>query len=336
MDPFAKFEQSQTALRWGISGLSPLPEEEWQRILTFVDLRDDERKAMLATIETLFRRGHELVVGTYDYLIHHEETAAILGWERGADPAHLAERRRFFTLWLARLLGMDLSDDLARYLFQAGKLHAGHGARRTHVPPVFVTGSISLVHAAFARFLTEEMPTDPRVSLALAGWNKVLTAHLHLMQMGFNSTVALDQGDYPVRLTLFGKMRTLAGLHELDIHLTHGAQMHDALCKFFNYAPNTRVEVFDVEWQSGEVVDHTGTPWFRALKRYRVKPTWRVLLNGKDVSFLEGEATAIRAGDAIHLFPTGTLTRFIVVEDCLCKYACMPPCGLLSGGRPSM
>ncbi|MEZ4611776.1 MAG: hypothetical protein R2838_16305 [Caldilineaceae bacterium] len=49
----------------------------------------------------------------YDYLLHQPETAAILGWEKGADPAHLAERRRFFTIWLARLLGMDFSDDLA-------------------------------------------------------------------------------------------------------------------------------------------------------------------------------------------------------------------------------
>lgn len=31
----------------------------------------------------------------------------------GADPTHLAERRRFFTVWLARLLGMDFSNDLA-------------------------------------------------------------------------------------------------------------------------------------------------------------------------------------------------------------------------------
>ena len=304
MDPFAKFGQ-QSGRVWSISGLSPLPEEEWQRILTFVGLRDDERKAMLATVETLFRRGHELVVGTYDYLLHHEETAVILGWERGADPSHLAERRRFFTLWLARLLGLDLSDDLARYLFHAGKLHAGHGPRRTHVPGVYVTGSISLVNAAFARFLTEEMPGDPCVAPALAGWNKVLTAHLHLMQMGFNSTVALDQGDFPVRLALFGKMRTLAGLNELNVHLTRGAVIADVLRKFFDYAPSTRTDVFDVEWHGDEVFDHTGTPWFRPRKHYRVKPMWRVLVNGKDVSFLEGAATAVQAGDEVHLFPPG-------------------------------
>lgn len=305
MQPFAGFGQQQTTNPWVITNLAPLPEEEWQRMLTFLDLRDEERRAMLATIEALFRRGHELVVGTYDYLIQHEETAAILGWEHGADPAHLAERRRFFTVWLARLLGLDLSDDMARYLFHAGRLHAGHGARRTHVPPVYVTGSISLVHAAFARFLSEEMPTDPRVSTALAGWNKVLSAHLHLMQTGFNAAVALDQGDDQVEMTLFGKLRTLTGLHTLDVAVPQGATVQDALRKVFNYMPAARSEVFDLEWQGGEVLDSRGTPWFQPLKHHRIKPMWRVLLNGRDISYLAGEATPVHAGDELHFFPPG-------------------------------
>ena len=298
MDPFARFEATQTDRRWAIAGLAPLPEEEWQRILTFVNLRAEEQAAMLATIEPLFRRGHELVVGTYDYLTQHEETAAILGWSRGADPQHLAERRRFFTLWLARLLGMDLSNDLARYLFHAGKLHAGHGARRTHVPPVFVTGSISLVHAAFARFLNEEMPNDPRFASALSGWNKVLTAHLHLMQVGFNATVALDDGDDRLRLAVFGKLRNQIGVPSLDIHVSLGATVQDALRKFFNYAPATRAEVFDPEWHSSEVLDHTGTPWFRPVLHHRIKPMWRVLLNGRDVAYLHGAGTPVAAAIA--------------------------------------
>lgn len=45
----------------------------------FFALSDAEMNAMLSTVETLFRRGHELVVATYDYLLHNHETAAILG-----------------------------------------------------------------------------------------------------------------------------------------------------------------------------------------------------------------------------------------------------------------
>jgi hypothetical protein len=203
------------------------------------------------------------------------------------------------------VIGLDLSDDLARYLFRAGKFHAAHGPRRIHVPPVYVTGSISLVHATFARFLSEEMPGEPSVPAALAGWNKLLAAHLHLMQMGYSAAQALDEGDYPVHVALFGKMRTITGLQELNLHLTHGAQVRHALHKLFNYLPDAQAEVFDVEWQGSEVVDHTGTPWFRPEKVLAIKPMWRVLLDGKDISYLDGAATPVRAGAELHVFPPG-------------------------------
>ena len=198
MNPFATFEAQQTHVAWAISDLDPAPEAEWRRMIDFLGIDENDRAAMLATIEPLFRRGHELVAGTYDYLLQNEETAAILGWESGADPAHLAERRRFFTVWLARLLGMDFSEDLAYYLFHAGKLHAAHGPRAAHVPPVYVNGSISMVNATFARFLMEEMPGDPIVPAALAGWNKALSLHLHLMLLGYHAAQALDAGDFPL------------------------------------------------------------------------------------------------------------------------------------------
>ncbi|MBK8048983.1 MAG: hypothetical protein IPK16_18825 [Anaerolineales bacterium] len=127
MDPFAAINGAGKPQIWQIDGLSPLPEEEWQRMRAFLAISEPEMGAMLASVEALFKRGHELVVGTYNYLLQNAETAAILGWESGADPAHLSERRRFFTVWLARLLGMDFSTDLAHYLFRAGKFHAAHG-----------------------------------------------------------------------------------------------------------------------------------------------------------------------------------------------------------------
>lgn len=305
MDPFAQFNGQHQPLAWQINGLDPLPEEEWLRMRSFLGLNDVEVNAMLTTVEPLFKRGHELVVGTYDYLLRTPETAVILGWEGGADSAHLAERRRFFTVWLARLLGMDFSVDLAHYLFRAGKLHAAHGPRHTHVPPVYVTGSISLVNAAFARFLMEEMPGHPIVPTALAGWNKVLTLHLHLMQSGYSAAMAVDSGDYAVKFVMFGRMRTVTGAHDLAIHLTDGADVHHALRKFFNYFPSARSEVFDVEWRGGERDDARGTPWFIVDKAWRVKPMWRVLLNGKDLAFCGGPTVAMHPGDEIHVFPPG-------------------------------
>lgn len=306
MDPFAKLnKQNGKPQGWTLSGLTPTPEEEWRRMREFLNLSQADIGAMLETVEVLLKRGHELVVGNYDYLLQNHETAAILGWERGADPEHLAERRRFFTVWLARLLGLDFSEDLARYLFRAGQLHAAHGPRRTHVPEVYVTGAISLVNATFARFLSEEMPGAAVVPLALAGWNKVLSMHLHMMSLGYHAARALDQGDFSLDVGLFGRMRTVTGRQKLTIQLPARAQMETALRKFFNYFPQARAEVFDINWHGDERLDATGTPWFTAEKVYQVKPMWRVLLNGKDLSYIGGPQVSVSEGDSISIFPPG-------------------------------
>ena len=304
-DPFARFIAESPTGRWSVGKLDPLPEEEWQRMRTFLGLSPADVEAMLATVEPLFRRGHELVVGTYDYLLSNSETAAILGWEGGADAAHLSERRRFFTVWLARLLGMDFSSELAHYLFRAGKVHAAHGPRQTHVPPIYVTGSISLVNATFARFLMEEMPGNPIVPAALAGWNKVLTLHLHLMQMGYSAAMAVDTGAFAVEFSMFGRMRTLTGTTRKSIHVSDRADVGSAMRKFMNYFPAARADVLELEWQPGEQVDAHGTPWFTAVRSWMVKPMWRVLLNGKDVSWLGGATVPLTRGDEIHIFPPG-------------------------------
>jgi molybdopterin converting factor small subunit len=292
-------------LTWELTGFTPTPAEEWQRLRDFLELGQADLAAMVETIEPLFRRGYELVVGNYDYLLKHHETAVILGWERGADPDHLAERRRFMTIWLARTLGLDLSDDFARYLYRAGQLHAGHGPRRVHVPELYVTGAISLVNATFARFLAEEMPGAAIVPAALAGWNKLLSLHLHLMLSGYQSALALDAGDFRVKVSIFGKMRTLMGGAEASLALPSGAPLLVALQKLFNYFPQARPEIFDVAWLGGERDDASGTPWFVAEKAYRIKPMWRVLLNGRDMSYLGGPEIVVSPGDEISIFPPG-------------------------------
>lgn len=79
-----------------IEGLSPDPLEEWHTTLRFVGLQEEERAAMAAVVEPLLKNSTDLVIRTYDYLRAFPETAAVLGWERGVDEAHLEERRRFF------------------------------------------------------------------------------------------------------------------------------------------------------------------------------------------------------------------------------------------------
>jgi molybdopterin converting factor small subunit len=290
---------------WVLKDLDPTPEDEWDRLHDFLGLGNKDIQSMLATVEVLFRRGYELVVGNYDYLLKNHETAAILGWEQGADPVHLSERRRFFTVWLARTLGMDLSHDFALYLFRAGQYHAGHGPRSIHVPEVYVTGAISLVNATFARFLHEEMPGSDVVPEALAGWNKILSMHLHMMLLGYRSAVELDRGDFPLHVALFGRMRTFMSRKEFSLIMPKGDTVETALRKIFNYYPQVRDKVFDIAWQQGERVDALGTPWMTVEKGYKIKYGWRLLLNGSNIAYGKGPETPILPGDKMQIFPPG-------------------------------
>lgn len=295
----------ETEHPWTLSGLEPAPEMEWERLKSFLGFSREDREAMLQTVEPLFRRGYELVVGNYDYLLENHETAAILGWEQGPDPEHLAERRRFFTIWLARTLGLDQSHDFARYLFRAGQVHAAHGPRHIHVPDVYVTGAISLVNSTFARFLTEEMPKSDVVPAALAGWNKCLTMHLHMMLLGYRSALELERGEFALPVTFFGKLRTLTKRTALDIHLDVGQDVTDALRKLFNYYPQLREVIFKTIWEAGERIDATGNPWMTVIPAYQVRPGWRLLVNGREVAYHGGLGLNLKQGDTMEFFPPG-------------------------------
>lgn len=285
-----------------LHNLAPEPCEEWQRMLRFVNLTQDERAAMLRTVETLLQRAREFVVGTYDYLRSVPETAAILGWETQVDEEHLEERRRFFTLWLSRTLGIDTSSEFAEYLFRAGHYHAGLGPRRIHTPAAYVTTSIGMTLAAFARFMQEAALPAETIALAMAGWSKYLSVQLNQMLFGYQVAREFTNGDFDVRLSLYGRLRSLVGAQELSIPARSGSTVADLLRKFFNYYPQVRAEALERLWQSEE---KENSLWVEVRSVYMPRRGWRVLLNGRDLSFERGFAAPVRKQDEIALFPPG-------------------------------
>ncbi len=303
--PFASVRLSpQTDKRhtMEIQGLPRDPAEEWAFMLRFVGLGEEAKAAMSRSVETLFRRGTELVVNTYDYLSSVPETAAILGWENGVDEEHLEERRRFFTVWLARTLGMDTSEEFAYYLFRAGKIHAGHGPRRIHVPPAYVTASIGLVQATFARFMQEAALPSDVIAGAMDGWSRYLSIQINQMELGYRAATELDRGEVPVRVTLFGRLRALVGTAEQRLRVNKDAPLHEALRKFFAYYPQARAEALERVWHSHEDEEAL---WVEVVEAYVPRGGWRILLNGRDVEYEDGLEATLHPQDEIAIFPPG-------------------------------
>ena len=288
-----------------LADLNPKPEEEWRHLRDFLSLGRDDLAAMVQTVEPLLRHGSEFVAGAYDYLLRFKETAAILGWERGADPAHLAERRRFFSVWFSRVIGLDLSDDLARYLFKAGKYHAAHGPRHIHVPEIYVTGAISLAQASFATYISSEITDAALVGAALGGWNKLLTMHQYVMALGYQAARAVASGPLTVTVKLFGRMRDIAGRHEMPLHVDEGGRSGQVLQKFFNYLPEARSDVLDATWADDYRLDEQGTPWLEARRVYRPRRDWNIRLNGRNLEYSGGMNITICDGDEVSIFPPG-------------------------------
>lgn len=282
--------------------LAPEPQEIWQRMLRFVGWSQPDKLAAARSVEALFRAGPDIVAQTYDYLRQVPETAAILGWEQRVDPAHLEERRRFFTLWLARTLGLDSSDEFALYLFWAGKAHAGHGPRHIHTPTEYVTGSIGLVLAAFARTLAEAGLTADVIAAAMAAWSKYLAVQQNQMLQGYQAARDLLSGTHPVRCKLFGRLRPLVGRPEVLVHADSGARVGDVLRKVFNYYPQMRPEALDRVWDSAERPE---AQWVELVPVYTPRPGWRVLLNGRDLQYAGGFGMPVHAEDELAIFPPG-------------------------------
>ncbi|MFN3742736.1 MAG: protoglobin domain-containing protein [Anaerolineales bacterium] len=283
--------------------LLPSPEERWRHMLRFVGWDEASRQAAARSIEILFRRGHELVVNTYDYLRSVPETASILGWEENVDERHLEERRRFFTLWLARTLGLDTSDEFAHYLFRAGKYHAGHGPRRIHVPAQYVIASIGLVQASFNRFMAEAGMDAHSLAQAGAAWSKYLSVQLDMMLLGYQAAKEAEHGDFAVHVQVFGRLRPLIGRDDFQVYVDRGSTVAEALRKFFNYFPQARQEALQPIWRSQEKKDSL---WVEVYPSYIPRPAWRVLLNGRDLAYAGGfHQNKLKESDVLALFPPG-------------------------------
>jgi molybdopterin converting factor small subunit len=260
---------------------------------------------MLTGIESLLKHSQQFVVNNYRYLAEFPDTAAILGWESGVDENHLAERRQFFAVWVARLLGLDMSLEFAEYLFRAGQMHAGHGPRHIHVPPMFVTGAVSHTIAWIAGVLSRERPVAEEIPLAMAGWQKMLSLHLHMMLMGYQTAIDYTSGDLSIPVAFYSKMRALLKTEKTEIHLCDQSPITALLTKFFNYFPQARSLALETEWVSEEVDDSRGNPWTHVNSVFKARDGWRVLLNGKDILYLQPQNRNLCQGDRVEIFPPG-------------------------------
>lgn len=290
---------------WVIHQLSPMPGEEWDRMLTFLNISPLEKAAMRSGIESLLKHSQQFVVSNYLYLAEFPDTAAILGWESGVDEAHLAERRQFFAVWIARLLGLDHSHEFAEYLFLAGQKHAGHGPRHIHVPPLYVTGAISHTIAWFAGVLSQERQEAVDTPIALAGWQKMLSLHLHMMLMGYQTAVDYSLGDLIIPVAFYSKMRALLNIDKTEIQLCDHSPITALLTKFFNYYPQARSLALESEWVSEDVDDSRGNPWTHVNSVFKARDGWRVLLNGEDILYLAPQNRNLNQGDRVEIFPPG-------------------------------
>ena len=289
-----------------LTGLAPDPLEMWERLHAFLGLDEAEVRMMRRTSETLLRDAADFVVGAYDYLASFDETASVLGWEKKMDEEHLQERRQFFATWMARAIGVDLSDEFAEYLFMAGKYHAAHGPRQIHTPEQWVMGAVALVQAHFAERIILAGHKPEIAAAAIGGWNKYLMLQAYQMQAGYRVAVALDDGAQAVEIKLFGRLQAIGGRDQQTVRVHQGAILADALRKFFDYHPALRREFFETSWRTPDG-DGEAT-WVTDFERVYVPkrgPYWRILLNAREVSYGSGFDSPLKDGDTISLFPPG-------------------------------
>lgn len=298
----AKAEVNELSVDLEIPNVRSAPEDVWESMLRFSGPTDRELVAMRQTVDVLFQRGYELVVGTYEHLQRIPETAEILGWQQGEDESHLSERRRFFTIWLARTISIDLGTDFANYLFHAGQIHGAHGPRKIHTPAMWVMGSMGLILGAFAEFIQSAHSDVNVVAPALSGWNKYLMLQLNQMHAGYETAVELDRGSHCIEVKAYAMVRVGWGQNKLDVHYSSGDRVVDVLRKVLDYSPRLRDVMFEKKWHS---TDRDQDLWETISLVYVLLAGWRVQLNGKNLQFHGGFQTELQPGDKLELVSPG-------------------------------
>lgn len=140
------------------------------------------------------------------------------------------------------------------------------------------------------------------IAEAMAGWSKYLSIQINQMEMGYKAARELDRGQVDVTLSLYGRLRHLLNRRELSIHINSKAGVEEALRKFFDYFPQARAVALERIWHSQEKPD---SRWVEVEPAYTPKGGWRVMFNGRDLSYTHGLKAMLNPGDEIAIFPPG-------------------------------
>ncbi len=270
--------------------LPPLPEHQMREELAFVGIDEAAKRQMYLDGEPLLRHAAEWVAAAYDHLSRFAPTAKALGWEGRIPEDELYLRRTFFSGWMGRTIGVDTSDEFARYLFHAGRVHAGYGPDRRFVPPEWVSLSLTLVLRMFSTVVPAE-----RLGL----WSSYLGVQQEVMRAGFDAAMELEKGRTVIKVDALGLARP-ALPEPLEVRLPQGATVLDAVLKVFAFRPELRDVALEPVQDAEE---HAG--WMEEVTRWRFKPRWALLKNGRDVAYLEGLATRLKTGDTLTFLPPG-------------------------------
>jgi len=265
--------------------LPPLPEEVFQDLLAFGGLSEEAKRAMRLDAERLLEGASRFVAEVYERLSRHPGTARALGWEGRVPEEELYLRRAFFAAWFARTLGVDTSAEFAREVYRAGLWHGGLGPKGAYIPPEYV----GLSFAQVGRYVAERVG-DVRP------WLVYLSAQEEVMRKGFDAALALREGEVSVRFQALG----LAYPALPKPLCLRAANVEEALCKVYAAFPALR----DVSLEPLFAEEAVGL-WLEPKTLWRLRPRFAVLLNGRDVRYLQGLATPLAEGDTLTLLPPG-------------------------------
>ncbi len=265
------------------------PERQMAEQLAFVGINEDAKRQMYLDGEPLLRHAADWVAAAYDHLSRYAPTAKALGWEGRIPDEDLYLRRTFFSGWMGRTIGVDTSDEFARYLFHAGRVHAGYGPGGHFVPPQWVSLSLSLILRMFATVVPAE-----RIGL----WTAYLSVQQELMRLGYEASLALGKGRTAIKANALG-LALPALPQALEVHVDSGT-VREALEKIFAFRPELRENALE---PVPDAEEHAG--WMEEVRRWRFKNNWTVLKNGRDVSYLEGLSTRLKSGDSLTFLPPG-------------------------------